>query len=89
MSMFLYKEIFTLYRVPSFLSYVTEGNLVKGLTRLGLRAIDTVKIRSKQGQDPQTHAPLYNYFTAFRLSLIADIVANRLRDDQTNMEWAQ
>lgn len=46
-AMILYKQIFNIYRVPSFLSYVTEGNLIKGLTRLGLRLVEHVKDVSK------------------------------------------
>ena len=52
MSMFLYKEVFNIYRVPSYLSYITEGNLIKGLSRLGLRVVEHVKVKSKQGTDP-------------------------------------
>ena len=63
--MFQYRDVFEYYKAPNFISYVSKANMDKSFYFLGLKVTEDTLEASKQGLDPVTRVPLYNYWSAF------------------------
>lgn len=76
-SMAMMHDVFLYYKQSAFTSFISEPKLLMAMYQLGYRTTQTTLDLSKQGKDPVTNTPLYNYWTAFKSGVKEEIICQK------------
>lgn len=75
--MSMFHDVFEFYKQSAFTSFISEAKLLMSMYQLGYRTTQNTLDISKQGKDPVTNLPLYNYWTAFKAGVKEEIICQK------------